>query len=102
MKLTKEQALSYHHQMWSDMQRDLGDCPSPSDRVKYKSQWCIEHSFNKLTFYCFLCEYVFRHYNNMACEHCPVVWPDQNCKRDSGWLMMPISELLALPERSYD
>jgi len=100
MKLTKEQALSYHRQMWGDMQRDLGDCPSPSDRVIYKSQWCIEHGFDNLYNYCFLCEYV-----SGVCEYCPIVWPEEDCKGKSNygdWLMMSISRLLALPERSYN
>lgn len=100
MKLTKEQALSYHRQMWGDMQRDLGDCPSPSDRVIYKSQWCIEHGFDDLYNYCFLCEYV-----SGVCEYCPIVWPEEDCKGKSNygdWLMMPISRLLALPVRCYN
>ena len=100
MKLTKEQALSYHRQMWSDMQRDLGDCPSPSDRVMYKSQWCIEHGFDDLYNYCFLCEYV-----SGVCEYCPIVWPEEDCKGKSNygdWLMMPISKLLVLPKRNYN
>lgn len=100
MKLTKEQALSYHRQMWGDMQRDLGDCPSPSDRVIYKSQWCIEHGFDDLHNYCFLCEYV-----SGVCEYCPIVWPEEDCKGKSNygdWLMMPISRLLALPVRCYN
>ena len=100
MKLTKEQALSYHRQMWGDMQRDLGDCPSPSDRVIYKSQWCIEHGFDELYNYCFLCEYV-----SGVCEYCPIVWPEEDCKGKSNygdWLMMPISRLLTLPERCYN
>ncbi len=100
MKLTKEQALSYHRQMWSDMQRDLGDCPSAFDRVLYKANWCIDHGFNNLRYYCFLCEYV-----SGVCEYCPIVWPEEDCKGKSNygnWLMMPISKLLALPERSYN
>lgn len=100
--LTKELALKLHRQMWSDMQRDLGNCPSRSDRVIYKSQWCIEHGFDDLYNYCFLCEYVAG-----VCEYCPIVWPEEDCKGRSknnygNWLMMPISRLLALPERSYD
>lgn len=100
MKLTKEQALSYHRQMWGDMQRDLGDCPSPSDRVQYKANWCIDHGFNDLCNYCFLCEYA-----SEICEHCPIVWPDEDCGGSNNyrhWATMPISRLLALPERSYN
>lgn len=34
MKLTREEALKYHRQMWSDMQRELGDYPKAAERIK--------------------------------------------------------------------
>ena len=46
LDITRENALKLHRQMWSDMQRDLGDCPSLNDRLKYKGQWCREHFGN--------------------------------------------------------
>ena len=46
LDITRENALKLHRQMWSDMQRDLGDYPSSKDRLKYKEQWCREHFGN--------------------------------------------------------
>ena len=47
MKLTKEEALRLHRAMWSDMQRELGDNPSPSERLDYKGEWCEKHFPNE-------------------------------------------------------
>ena len=58
MKLTKEQALELHRQMWSDMQNSLGDYPWSDEREDYKQEWCEDHFPNEdISFYCFLCEY---------------------------------------------
>ena len=112
MKLTKEQALSYHRQMWSDMQRDLGDCPTRRQRFNYKDEWVYEHFPDESMLYsCFLCEYVDQHIKDFdkPCEECPIVWPNENeasdffcCRgRENGlYYNMPISKLLALPERN--
>ena len=44
LKLTKEKAVELHRQMWTDMQRELGNCPTEYQRVKYKEKWCKEHN----------------------------------------------------------
>ena len=109
MILTREEALSYHRQMWSDMQRDLGNDPSVLQREKYKRQFC-EKYFPKQNIRdnCFLCEYVEtmtfgQGYFGVNCDYCPIKW-DFNVCFDGGsvkksYRNMPISELLALPER---
>ena len=107
MKLTKEEALRYHRQMWTDMQKELGNYPSAADRVLFKEEWCEKHfSGERIFCHCFLCEYTGQ--NNIGCECCPIIWDRNDIKascegRDFGkgrcWRSMPISELLALPER---
>lgn len=121
MKLTKEEALKYHRQMWSDMQKKLGDNPSPPERLSYKHEWCFEHFPREYIFNaCFCCEYN-QHFDNPLvahCNHCPIAWPtnrgdnELNCckrtfDRKSGrynhyYLVVPISEILALPEREVE
>lgn len=100
--LTREEALKLHRQMWSDMQKDLGDNPIGADRLEYKEKWCDEHfPTEHIELHCFLCEYV----NDISCIRCPIKWPnepdDDNCycAIDRYYYSAPISELLALPER---
>ena len=92
--------------MWSDMQRDLGDKPIGSDRVKYKQKWCNEHFPTEfIESHCFLCEYAYVDYK-FSCMRCPIKWPNEPktdyicyCVIDDYYYKAPISEILALPER---
>lgn len=115
MKLTRERALELHRRMWTDMQKDLGDNPTYEQRYNYKTRWlrtnfpydCVEHN-------CFLCEYAKVDY--AECEdYCPIEWPAGRCEDGSwydeeldewdysdNWTHMPISRLLALPEREIE
>lgn len=107
LDITRENALKLHRQMWSDMQRDLGDCPSSNDRLKYKEQWCREHFGNIFIVNdCFLCEYVEGIDSDADCEDaCPIKWIDGSCMSDdpaNNYETMPISKLLALPEREFN
>lgn len=116
MKLTREEALKLHRQMWSDMQRDLGDKPNWIQRVNYKRKWLRKH-FPKLVDAkskddrfaeiirnsCFLCEYADAEFENCVCL---IEWPRGKCEsyaedadESDDWRYMPISKLLALPER---
>lgn len=113
MELTREKALSYHRQMWSDMQRDLGDEPLREQRFAYKRKWIKNHfpelvdknsDYEIIRNNCFLCEYVDENYG--WCD-CPIDWPAGRCedgehKSEENWDYMPISELLALPERGVE
>lgn len=105
MKLTKEQALFYHRQMWSDMQRDLGNSPNTLERERYKCQWCQEHFPDEnIRDYCFLCEYAFRKSEGIfACRICPIKWDCNYCFEGysirKSYRNILISELLVLPER---
>ena len=101
MKLTKVEALRLHGQLWLDMQKELGDNPTPYERVQFKTKWCKEHFPNdKINNNCFLCEYIFS--SNQTCSKCPVIWPRGNCYEDSYYYTAPISEILALPEREVE
>ena len=110
MELTRERALELHRQMWSDMQRDLGDCPDSESRSHYKRRWIAVH-FPELSNElpeiilnnCFLCEYDG---NGYSMCNCPIVWPGGKCEDhwddEKNWSDMPISQLLALPEREVE
>lgn len=98
MKLTREEALKYHRQMWLDMQKELGDNPTSSERVLFKDKWCREHFHNEMIHNnCFLCEYTFD--NRRTCRKCLVFWPTGICYENRYYYTTPISEILALPER---
>lgn len=110
--LTREKALELHRQMWADMQRDLGDNPSRRGRIDYKRRWIKKHfpefideeDWELIRNNCFLCEYAGDY---TECE-CPIEWPAGKCEdgdRDCderNWQYIPISELLALPERRME
>lgn len=105
MKLTREEALKLHRQMWTDMQTALGDNPRPLERAKFKRSWCESHFPDDLIYaHCFLCEYVKQ--NHIKCnrgEWCLVKWPHGGCLDETfDYETAPISEILALPEREVD
>ena len=107
MELTKGQALELHWQMWTDMQKELGDNPSFGQRDEFKAKWCETHFPNeKVDYNCFLCEYVSQHHGD-ECDCCPIKW-DDNCIDDCCMLggvnyrYSPISEILALPVRGEE
>ena len=111
MNLSKEEALRLHREMWSDMQKELGDCPSADDREAFKIEWCNKHFPDEfISNNCFLCEYA------IDCGHCPIDWISLNESKvintcyayykgtlsiyeGSIFLAAPISEILALPEK---
>ena len=107
MKLTKEEAVRLFHEQWSDMQKELGDCPSYRERLIFKRDWC-EKRFPGETIcaYCFLCEYMRHKASYSTCNFCPIVWPLDECSSSSiigtNWRLSPISEILALPIREED
>lgn len=109
-ELTREEALSLHRQMWTDMQKELGNNPAAIDRENFKRNWCEQHFPNQAIINnCFLCEYT-----GEFCNDCPIIWPNTdrksfgfyccriNGKDMNGYNSMPINRLLALPERSRD
>lgn len=107
MELTRERALELHRRMWTDMQQELGDNPTILERERYKRTWCQEHFPDEcIRDYCFLCEYAHNKYKSdggFSCRYCPIEWDCAYCfEGDSikkSYRNMPISELLALPER---
>lgn len=102
MKLTRKEALDLHRQMWEDMQEKLGDNPTPSERVLFKEEWCEEHFPNDMIENdCFLCEYTEYNIfdNGPTCSKCPIIWPGDTCYKNQYYYTVPISVILALPER---
>ena len=116
--LTREEALRLHREMWADMQKELGDCPSAEDRRIYKKKWVKEHGYMSVISNCFLCEYVVNkprdRYGVDSCTFCPIDWSPLcvdgfdfctsmyrfECREGFAvYTNAPISEILALPER---
>lgn len=106
MKLTREEALRLHRQMWTDMQTALGDNPSLDERVSFKAKWCKDHFlYERISSNCFLCEYIVQ--SNESCDYCPIKWNEdyeQDCCEGTGtnYQDSPISVILALPEREVE
>lgn len=106
MQLTREEALKYHRQMWTDMQKALGDNPTLKERCEFKIRWCEAHFPNEeIDSHCFLCEYVNQTEND--CDYCPIKW-DDDYDQDAcvfggvNYGTSPISVILALPEREVE
>lgn len=117
-ELTRDEAIRLHLQMWSDMQKELGDKPIAIERIEYKVRWLESHGYENVAADCFLCEYAKRMWRQNCglsyaskCQYCPIVWSPLSkygvsyCGdryKDGGhdiYLCAPISEILALPER---
>ena len=106
MVLARERALELHKQMWSDMQKELGDSASCNDRLYYKDYWCESHFPNENIYNsCFLCEYSTNKYGGCGYdgELCIIDWGCGGCTDGAiNCYHSPISEILALPERKID
>lgn len=110
MDLTREQALKLHREMWSDMQKKLGDNPSEASRIYFKEEWCKEHfPDEKILAHCFLCESTIDESGEASCNRCPILWGSEKrmttyyCSdRENDYTSVPISQILALPERKVD
>ena len=106
MKLTKEKALRLHRKMWTDMYCSLGNYPIFHQRVDFKDHWIRNHfPTENIIHNCFLCEYAenISFTSGTMCNYCPIKWDFGFCFEGYHWKKsyrnMPISELLALPER---
>lgn len=101
MRLTRQRALKLHRQMWTDMQKELGDNPKGGERVIFKDEWCEKHFPNEsIESSCFLCEYAnFGAHSCRRGQNCLVVWPYGDCTTHDYYYDAPISEILALLER---
>lgn len=98
--LTREKALQKHREMWTAMQKELGDNPSFIARVRFKIKWCVEHGDIDIDCHCYLCEYTEEH--GLECNECPIDWGDGCGKGKTNYGHSPISEILALPERKVE
>lgn len=113
--MTKEGALLLHREMWEDMQKELGDCPTAADRIAYKEKWLEKHGYTGVLYNCFLCEYAINNdYSGNHCVLCPIDWSPLSANRSNYCTSLywrnkschkniygnaKISEILALPER---
>lgn len=126
LKLTREEALKLHREMWSAMREALCDAPTQQNRELFKTTWCESHfPDNSITHHCFLCEYArFENGHNsmyydsptgVCCKACPIDWEYDNdnnfdfeldaaCESDGGidWRSCSISKILALNEIKED
>lgn len=106
MKMSEEMAIRLHRMMWSDMQKELGDCPYPEERFRFKADWIHKHfPSESITNYCWLCEYASSVANHgvfePCCKHCPISWPERHCNTSVfSYAKAPISEILALPAKN--
>lgn len=101
MELTREEALKLHRQMWSDMQKELGDCPTREERIEFKHYWCLDHTPESLPkSWCYLCEYTKQIIPYDCANSCPIDWGGRDCMYGKvDYRYSPISKILALPER---
>ena len=113
-ELTRERALELHRKMWTCMQTELGDNPTSYARIKFKRDWCKEHGFDDVDCHCFLCEYS-KQTGSWCASECLIDWSPLACEpgeysmctdeyKGGGEIYeaAPISEILALPERSFE
>ena len=100
MKLSKTLAVALHRAMWTDMQTELGDNPTPNQRACFKATWINKYFPNENVVHnCFLCEYAFTG-DNHSCSACPIRWPKGHCTGyNFSYCTAPISDILALPEK---
>ena len=100
MKLTREEALKLHREMWTDMKAELGDNPSGAMRILFKKEWTEKHFPGESVLdNCFLCEVSKPRNCGGGCSKCLIVWPWGRCFDHRYYYNAPISEILALPER---
>lgn len=103
-KLTREEALRKHREMWTAMQKKLGDNPCLDDREQFKEDWCKEHG-DDMMLCCYLCQYDEDRYGSSddrdCSERCLIKWGGRDgcCHGDVNYMDSPIYEILALPER---
>lgn len=100
--LTREEALRKHREMWTAMQKELGDNPSHGARARFKCEWCEAHGDADISAHCYLCQFVDE--RKLRCEDCPIDWDgQQSCfGRHVSYRFSPLSEILALPERKVN
>lgn len=117
-KLTREEAVRLHKEMWTDMQAELGDGPRYSTRLEFKEKWVREHFPDEhIQSNCFLCEYANQLMEakglreQCRCEYCPIAWNSSiqpTCspgifafrkRKKVDYRFSPISVILSLSER---
>lgn len=83
-KLSKDEAIRLHRQMWSDManeEKAMGKTFSAIDRSMFKRDWLLLRGYSFVEHGCFLCEYAKGQEPDWEmpvapfyCDHCPLDW----------------------------
>lgn len=105
-KLSLNEAVLKHKEMWEAMQRSLGNNPSLAERVAFKIGWVeakrAATGENRPINNCYLCEYN-EQFNSHSCVYCPYNWNDHiyyGCENGAvDWRTSKISDILGLPLR---
>lgn len=100
-KLTREEALNLHRQMWADMLIKLGNNPDGIARSKFKWDWLQTYGYEDVECNCFLCEYdrQQRRIGEDWCEFCPIDWSSLSAKEEDDWLSPPGEEVASCGDR---
>lgn len=99
-QLQARRAIEQTIEMWTDMQTELGEKPSPFQRVSYKTRWCNKHGYDgsmnnrRPDHECFLCEFAKNHWRldrgpGAKCESCPIKWPEHLYEEDDDRMFTP-------------
>lgn len=104
----EETVISMWRDMIGDMRRDLGNCPSRSDRVNYERQWTTFKTPNEVSEYTsVLCYYVNATTDGMGmCSECPIFWGykdldyDKGCISSKVFYTLPLDELINIPAKN--
>lgn len=106
-----DDAYNRHIEMWTAMQKELGDNPTYGQRVMFKMRWCADRD-EKIECNCYLCQYDREQYGKNfireCCDRCLVDWGtvyngnyklNGCCDGKTKYATSPISEILKLPRR---
>lgn len=83
MKLTREEALGLHRNMWESMRNKYGDNATVEERAGHKYRFTKEITDEPIDHFCFLCEYSKGAAEKLLCgnlsredycEFCPIDW----------------------------
>lgn len=97
-KMTADEAYTKHIEMWTAMQKELGDNPTYSNREDFKIAWVRKHGETVLNS-CYLCQYNLETGSTHCGNNCIVNWGGGCLLGKTPYDTSPISEILALPRK---
>lgn len=72
MKLTREEAISWHRKIWNWIADRIEEEERYQDICDLKDKYCDSKGFSFETNNCFCCEYT-----NCDCRFCPIEWESE-------------------------